>query len=224
MFNWICPQCGRDVPPSLTECPNCAGKPAGVVETAPEAVKPEQPAQPAAPAAVQPPAPARKPAPPRRAGLPTWLMSIVFGLAFIGLGAGIFWSVQYFRSRPAKTAAPAVALETPSAKGNALKHPLQKYIEVAGVRLYQNAKKQTEARFLVVNHSEAEIVDLAGNVTVWGRTAKSEEEPVGSFPFKLASLGPNEARELTTPVTTKLKVYELPDWQNVTAEVQITSP
>jgi len=26
------------------------------------------------------------------------------------------------------------------------------------------------------------------------------------------------------PLSTKLKVYELPDWQNVSAEVQITSP
>jgi len=24
MFNWVCPQCGKDVPPSKTECPYCA--------------------------------------------------------------------------------------------------------------------------------------------------------------------------------------------------------
>ena len=26
MFTWICPQCGREVPPAYTECPDCAAK------------------------------------------------------------------------------------------------------------------------------------------------------------------------------------------------------
>ena len=79
-------------------------------------------------------------------------------------------------------------------------------------------------RFLVVNHSSAEIADLAGAVTVWARTQKSEEERVGTFSFKLPSLGPNESRDMTAVLDTKLKVYELPDWQNLTSEVQVTSP
>jgi hypothetical protein len=29
MFNWICPQCGREVPPSEAECPACATARAG---------------------------------------------------------------------------------------------------------------------------------------------------------------------------------------------------
>jgi hypothetical protein len=33
-----------------------------------------------------------------------------------------------------------------------------------------------------------------------------------------------ESKELTAPLTTKLKIYELPDWQNVTTDVQITAP
>jgi len=24
MFTWICPRCGREVPPSYDECPDCA--------------------------------------------------------------------------------------------------------------------------------------------------------------------------------------------------------
>ena len=92
------------------------------------------------------------------------------------------------------------------------------------MRLSQNAKKQVEARFLVVNHSEGELVDMAGTVEIRGRTAKETEEPVGSFTFKVASVGPNESKELTAKVDTKLKVYELPDWQNVDARVKVTAP
>jgi hypothetical protein len=79
-------------------------------------------------------------------------------------------------------------------------------------------------RFVVVNHSGAEISDLAANVNLWARTAKSDEEAVGTFSFKVPSLGAYEAKEVSAPLNTKLKVYELPDWQNLVAEVQITSP
>jgi hypothetical protein len=74
-----------------------------------------------------------------------------------------------------------------------------------------------------VNHSEADISGLAGNVTIWGRTQKSEEDAQGTFSFS-TNLGPFEAKELTAPINTKLRIYELPDWQNVTTDVQITAP
>jgi hypothetical protein len=172
------------------------------------------------PPAVAPP-PAYYAAPPQRAPLPTWLLAILFSLAFIGLGAGVYWLVQYFRGG---SQAAASAVETVPVKGPAKQHPLQKYVEVTGIRFVQAAHKDTEARFLVVNHSGADIADLAGTVNIWGRTAKSEEEAAGNFSFKVPALGPYESKEVTAPVTTKLKVYELPDWQNVSTEVQITSP
>ena len=161
---------------------------------------------------------------PARSGLPTWLLSIVFALAFVGLGAGVYWAIQHFKGETTTpVSASGTALEGPAAKTAAKPSPYQKYVEIAGVRLYQNAKKQVEARFLIVNHSEGEMSDLAGTVEIRGRAAK-EEEAVGSFTFKGASIGPNESKEMTAKVDTKLKVYELPDWQNVDARVKITAP
>ncbi|HUE05229.1 MAG TPA: hypothetical protein VMR62_37125 [Bryobacteraceae bacterium] len=61
-------------------------------------------------------------------------------------------------------------------------------------------------------------------MNIWGRTAKSEEEAAGNFTFKMPSLHPSESKEAVAPLNTKLKPYELPDWQNLSAEVQITSP
>ena len=101
--------------------------------------------------------------------------------------------------------------------------PLQKYVEVVGLRLTQDAKKKPQAKFIVVNHGTAELNDLTANVTLWASTSRSEEDSVGTFTFKINSLGTNEAKEITTPLKTKLKMYELPDWQNLTAEVQLTS-
>ena len=103
-------------------------------------------------------------------------------------------------------------------------NPLQKQVEVVGLRMVTSGKEPT-VRFVVVNHSGAEIADLAATVTLWASTSRSEEDSVGSFKFNLASIAPYESsHDMSAPLKTKLKPYELPDWQNITAEIQITSP
>ncbi len=216
MFTWICPQCGREVPPAYTECPDCSKKAA---PADPQATPPPEP-QPQSPPPVQvhpyqPPPPAAP-----RGGLPTWLLTILFTFAFFGLVAGIYWLLSTARGPNAK---PAAVVESPAAKPNAKTSPYQKYVEVSGVRFLENAKKKTEVRFIVTNHSNADLIGLGGNVTVWGRTRNSEEDAAGSFTFS-SDLKGYESKELTAPFNTKLKVYELPDWQNVSADVQITAP
>jgi hypothetical protein len=276
MFTWICPQCGREVPPSYTECPDCTQKAQNVPEQpgAPPA-QPQPPAYPPpqpptyqqppqqqpyypppqqqyapsppqqqqyappqqqqyapphyAPPPQQPYAPAQhaQPSygPPRlpSMNLPVWALTIMFALAVGGVVSGIYWLLQGGKAQTGTGPAPTAAVENPAAKPGAKPNPLQKYIEVSGVRFVQNAKKKTEARFVLINHSEADISGLAGNVTIWGRTRKSEEDAQGSFSFN-TNLGPFESKELTVPMDTKLKIYELPDWQNVTTDVQITAP
>jgi len=183
-----------------------------------------------------PPPPAAQPAdrwpralPPEPKGvrLPAWLMSIVFAILFVGLGAGAYFGIKYFSgSNEAASGGPPAALsKAPSSAGASAKaSALQKYVEVVGLRLTEEANKKPQVRFVVVNHSGAEIADLAGNVNLWARTAKSDEEAVGTFTFKIASLGPYETKEMSGALNTKLRVYELPDWQNLVPEVQITSP
>jgi hypothetical protein len=268
MFNWICPECGRDVPPSESECRFCAERrktaeaavPAAAPPPAnnaplpvPPAAQPQwqppqpapqpqwqsgQPALQAQPPAAQPqpmpqtqqpyyPAPpaqapqpyyppAGYPQPPARSGLPTWALAILFALAFIGLGAAIFFGYQYFgrgpRAERAGVTEPAAAARSKPANA------LQKYIEVVGIRLVQDARHKPQARFIVVNHSNAELNDLTANVTLYASTSRSEEDSVGTFSFKLSSIAGNESKEMTEPFNTKLKIYD------ATADVQITQP
>jgi len=235
MFTWICPQCGREVPPSYAACPDCAarekagGQPAQAAAQPPVASPlaatvgvPAAPAPPAyVPPAVGPLAGVQYAGPPPRPAVPTWLLAILFALAFVGLGAGVYWTINYFRGGTQAASTPATA--TP-AKAQANANPLQKYIEVSGIRFVESPKHETEARFVVTNHSDADITDLGATVNIWGRTAKSEEEAAGNFTFKMPSLHPSESKEAVAPLNTKLKPYELPDWQNLSAEVQITSP
>jgi hypothetical protein len=159
---------------------------------------------------------------PSRFVLPVWLLTVVFALAFVGLVFGIYWIVQVARGG-SQPGTPPASVESRAAKSGAKANPLQRYIEVAGVRFVQDVKKNTMAKFLLINHSEADFSILAANVTVWGRTQKSEEDAEGSFSFT-TNLGPLESKELSVPVNTKLQIYELPDWQNVTLDLQITAP
>jgi hypothetical protein len=148
-------------------------------------------------------------------------MGVAFTLAFLGILAGVYFFLQ--RSGRTSTAEKA-GLENPANPSQQkVSNPLQKYVEVVGIRLVTENKKPV-AKFVVVNHSSAEITDLAANVTLWASTSRSEEDSVGSFAFKVSTLGANGSKELTAPLKTKLKLYELPDWQNATAEIRITSP
>jgi len=267
MFTWVCPQCGREVPPSYTECPDCAAKAAAGPPQPPAAPPQGQPtgpyppyAQPAQQPSYAPPPqyaqPQYPPPPPqyqqqgqyqqpqypqsqyqqppqqpqqyyptprRGMNLPIWLLTVIFAMAIGGVVGGIYWLLQTNRTQTNSGPRPTAAVENPAAKPGAKANALQKYIEISGVRFSQDAKKKTQVRFVLINHSEADISGLAGNVTIWGRTRKSEEDAEGSFSFT-TNLGPFESKELTVPLNTKLKIYELPDWQNITADVQITAP
>jgi hypothetical protein len=261
MFTWICPQCGREVPPAYTDCPDCSKKtatgpqppvaPTGAAPpeelppdytrlqqqyVQPQHQPPPQPQQPPPPPYLPaqppvhpqqqytqpnyPPMGYAQPAPSRN--LPTWLMTVLFAFAFLGAGAGIYWLVGYLRGS-SQASTPTSTVESPAAKPGGRTNPIQKYIEVSGVRFVENAKKKMEVKFVLVNHSPADIAGINGNVTIWGRTQKSEEEAAGTFTFS-SSLGPYESKEMTAPLTTKLKPIELPDWQNISTDVQITTP
>jgi hypothetical protein len=153
--------------------------------------------------------------------MPTWLMAIVFAFAFLGLGTGIYWAAGRIRGH----AAPSTMVESPAAKPGAPTNPFQRFVEISGIRFEADPKRKDAilVRFLVVNHSEAAMPGLAGNVTLWARTQKSEEDAEGTLAFK-TDLKPFESKELTVPLTTKLRIYEMADWQNVTTDVQITAP
>lgn len=226
MFTWVCPQCGQEVPPSETECPECARR-AAEPKPAP------QPATPAHAAAAAPP-PAR-PRPPvveseriekkeEDRDLPGWLLAVLFAMGFIALGIGGYYAYKHFTTQ-AESSTPPIALETPvQAKTEASKaNILAKYIEITGIRLIEDSSQRTRVHFLVVNHSGADIADLAGKVSLKPRSAKPDEKPVGEFSFRVPSIGPYESREVSTVLNTSLRAYEIPDWQFLWADVEITS-
>ena len=280
MFTWICPQCGKEVPPAYTDCPNCAERAAQAAQQGQPVQQGQAPpipgAPPEPPPAYAPPAPYQQQAPPQyppppqappqfqqqyppqqyqpqapppppynyppqqqpqyappqqpppgywmppqpKRGLPTWLLTI---LVAGGTAAVIFGAIWLFSSHPETK--PSAAVESPAAKPGSATNPIQRNVEVSGVRFDADPKNKSKiiVKFVLTNHSGMDLSGLAGNVTMWGATRKSEEDAQGSFTFA-TNLRPFESKELQAPLNTKFKIYEMPDWQSVNPDVQITAP
>jgi hypothetical protein len=131
-------------------------------------------------------------------------------LALIGLAACSSSSAN-------KTAAPPE--KAPAAKSS---NPLAKYIEVVGFRVTEKSAGHLQVQFAVVNHSEAEVGEVKMEVSLRTTAAKPGDPPLVTFPAKVSGLGPSELKQVTADIPTSLRAYELPDWQFLRADFQIT--
>jgi hypothetical protein len=105
-----------------------------------------------------------------------------------------------------------------------MKHPLAKYLELVAFRLSEGSAGKLNVKFGVANHSEADIGDLTLKVKLITSATKPEDPPIAEFQAKVPALGPQELKDVSATAATKLRIYELPDWQFIRAEVEITSP
>jgi hypothetical protein len=157
--------------------------------------------------------------------VPTWLLAILFAVGFVMIVGGIYWLVSPSKSNSAALSKPSANAENAAVKPGGPVHPLQKYIEISGIRFQQDArnKKIITVTFEVTNHSAADAIGLAGNVTLWSNTRRSDEDAQGSFTFATDLKG-NESKEMTVKLNTTKPLVELADWQYLSPDVQITAP
>jgi hypothetical protein len=142
-----------------------------------------------------------------------------------GLGAILLLSLAACSPTPEPTPAKSNApVPAPGAAVATNKHPLAKYIEVDGFRITESGAGKLKITFAVINHSEADIGDLGLKVTLTTSAAKPGDAPVAQFDAKVPALGPLENKEVSVSLPTKMRVYELPDWQFLRAQFEITSP
>jgi len=135
---------------------------------------------------------------------------------------GVLYGIYSFApsNNHAKAAAPKPG-EAPKAEAaGAGGHPYLKYLELTGVRIVEEGNK-AKLRFVVVNHSAADMTALELKGTL---TTNDTDPPVGTFVAKVGSVGPYDSKDVNTIVDTKMKPYELPDWQFLKVKFEITSP
>jgi hypothetical protein len=111
-------------------------------------------------------------------------------------------------------------LQNPASQGAAATpaHPLAKYIQVSGIRIMPGGTGEAKIGYVVVNHSPADLPALTAQLTLTGGGSTMFDVPV-----EIPSIGPFESKDLTASVKTKLKPYEMPDWQTLTPSLRIIS-
>ena len=140
-----------------------------------------------------------------------WLPAVTIVLSSLGCSSS---SSSDKQAKAATTPQPVAASSNPVAK----------YIELVGIRVTEKSPGKLHVQFAVVNHSDADIGDVTMTVNLRPTTAKPGDPPMVTFSTKVPSLGPEELKEVSVEVPTKLRAYELPDWQFLKSDFQITEP
>jgi hypothetical protein len=157
--------------------------------------------------------------------MPGWAVTLLVAVGVLALGAAAYYYVLPSVTGRSAAERSSPFEEVPAAGSmSSSTNRLTRFIEATGFRITEDAQKRTQIQFLVVNHSAADIGDLAGKIHLRSTKANPEDAPICSFDFNTSRLGPYESVEFKQVTTTSLRAYELPDWQYITAEVEITSP
>ncbi len=142
-------------------------------------------------------------------------------VAAIAVGV-IFGAVKLLGNKSGSTADSASAAQQAAAKVDG-SNPYARYLEVTGVRIIEDEKQRPQAQFLVVNHSTADLPDLELQVTLSTTTAKAGDDPLAVVTVKTGPIPANGSKDVSSPLTTKLRAYEMPDWQFLKASFAIAA-
>ncbi len=224
--------CGRECPPSYTECPDCAAKqkaaavPAPVPAAAPAAEPPAAAPIPQAARRYQPmdaPPPGPLPLEPRPypSGVPGWAVTLIVALVLIIVGGGFYYFVSSRRAVDAAAVepSPATRLEDPAVSS----HPYAKHFEITGLRVTEDTRRRAQIRFVLVNHSAAELASVPMQVMLTTSKANPDDPPIATIKIKTPRMAAFESREISSVINTKLRAYELPDWQFLRATFATTA-
>jgi hypothetical protein len=169
-----------------------------------------------------------RPRAPRKSA-PGWLVtSLVAALLLAGILGLTLFNAPRSAADPSPTPSPVLtagsepnttlpvsATASPAISG-AASYSLTKAIEVTGFRVVGD--KKPEMRYLVVNHSAADLEPVTVYVTLRNSTAKPGQPPLYRFSFRAPILAAFESKEMSAPVD---KPGRSADWQNLHADIEL---
>jgi hypothetical protein len=152
--------------------------------------------------------------------MPTWLVTIL--VAGIAIGV-IFGIVRLLGSKSAPGADSTTAALQQSAAKSDSSNPYAQYLEVTGIRISEDEKQHAQAHLMVVNHSTADLPDLELQVSISTTTAKAGDDPLAVVTIKTGGIPANGSKDVAAPLQTKVRAYEMPDWQFLKASFTISA-
>jgi hypothetical protein len=160
---------------------------------------------------------------PKRRSIPGWLVTpVVVVLAFI---AAHIWMQSSGAAGEAKPVAAAPAVAAPLTPGGASAMatsaegwPFARYIEVTGIRVVADLNHHSRLHYLVVNHSAADLSDVALKIGI--RSASDVSKTLFRVTAVVPSLGPFASKEITIDLDAQMRASEIPDWELLRVDVQ----
>ena len=98
---------------------------------------------------------------------------------------------------------------------------LARAIEVTGFRVQMDPAKKPEIQYLVVNHTASRFSGVTVYVTLHAAHEAPGQPPIGRFHFGAPDLKPYESKEMASAIERVNRPSDLPDWQDLRAEVEI---
>lgn len=211
----------------------CAVEPRAPVASGPRLIEPEPQAasspRPLMPIAwVAPPLETSPPLPEpaaqataQRAKVPSWLVSLIVATVLCLGGAVLVRNMAADHkidtpvSLPASGTAP-VSLSQTSAPQNAF----VQYVEVTGLRVLVDLKHTSQVRYLIVNHSQTLLSNLALRIVVHSTIAPAGDKALFTVSALVTGLAPYESREVVAEIE-DLRATDIPDWEHLKTEVQV---
>lgn len=97
---------------------------------------------------------------------------------------------------------------------------LARFVEVTGIR-FMEVNKKPQIHYLVVNHSSAPLGSVTVYVTLRATTAKPGQAPIARLTFRSPTLAAFEAKEMFSSIERESSPLDLPDWQDLRADVEV---
>ncbi len=154
-----------------------------------------------------------------------WPISLLVATVVI-LGAGSLF--QYVTQNPDTKAAsvdvPVQGVKAAPAPAPQVRvveeHPAARSVEVAGVRIITGPNKRPQLQYIVINHSAAELTGL--NIRIAVRSVDSPSDaPLFTVSSPVASLGPNQSKEVRTELDSSVAPSAIPDWHSLRTDVLV---
>jgi hypothetical protein len=146
-----------------------------------------------------------------------WLTYITVAM-ILTAGVGTFTILPRTASTAPPRPTPQPAPDPPvSARAT---NSLARFVEVTGIR-FMEVNKKPQIHYLVVNHSSAPMSSVTVYVTLRATNAKAGQPPIARLNFRSPPLQAFEAKEMFSSIERASASLDLPDWQDLHADVEV---
>jgi len=150
-----------------------------------------------------------------------WVMKYVVVAMLLTAGVATYSLMPGSSTSAPPKPTPEPAPEPPvSAQSTRPANSLARLVEVTGVR-FMEVNKKPQIHYLVVNHSGASLASMTVYVTLRATTAKPGQPPIAKITFRSPVLAAFEAKEMFSSIERTADSVDLPDWQDLRADVDV---